>query len=80
MMPPGEYFNPAPVPSPPPVRSPSIYIGNLPFSVTEDGIKGVLLEHLRLRPTRVSIIKDKYTGRFVIFSVLLCTNPFLCLT
>ena len=37
-----------------------IYVGNLPWSVSEEGLKELFAAH---NPEEVTLIKDKYSGR-----------------
>ena len=39
----------------------NIYVGNLPYNVTEDQLQALFAEHGKV--TSVSLIKDKYTGQ-----------------
>jgi len=48
-----------------------IYVGNLPFSVDEEGLKNLFVAY---SPEEVSLIKDKFSGRSKGFGFVTISN------
>ena len=50
----------------------NIYVGNLPYSTTEDDLKGIFGEHGEV--DTVKIITDRYSGRSKVFGFVEMSN------